>query len=92
MTTAAQEALTEEQTTSPHLFQASLRSLPSPCVCLSHLPTQWYSAPMLYLRQASWVSKVQILGAGMAWTHTDPLGEGLTTLWQVPVCPRGAIA
>ena len=57
-----QEALTEEPTVSPHLFQASLRSPPSPFLCPSPLPTWWCSAPVFYLRHGGWVSKLQILG------------------------------
>ena len=27
----------------------------------------------------------------MVWTGTDPLGQGLTVLWPVAVCPRKAV-
>lgn len=57
-----QGALTEEQTVFPLVSQGSLRSLPSPSLCPSHLPTQWYSVPVSYLRYAGCVSKLQILG------------------------------
>ena len=38
--TTVQETLTEEQTMSPPVFQASVRLLPSPHLCQSHLPAQ----------------------------------------------------
>lgn len=44
-----QEAFTEG-TVPPHLSQASLRFLPSPCLGLSHLFTWQHSAPVFYLR------------------------------------------
>ena len=69
MLTAIQEALSEEQTISPSLCHASLRSLPLPCLCLSLLPIWWHNAPVFYLRYASLVSKFQILGT---WHFTDP--------------------
>ena len=59
-----------------HLFQTSIRSLPSPCLCLSHLPTQRYYVPMFYLRNARWVSKLQILGTQHGTDTCWSSGEG----------------
>ena len=64
-----QEAHKEEQTISLPFYQASLRSLPSPCLCLSHLPTWQCSAPVFYLGLTSWVSKLQNLATLYS---TDP--------------------
>ena len=46
-----QESLIEEQTISPLVSLASVRSLPSSCLCPSRLPARQYSTPVLYLRR-----------------------------------------
>ena len=58
---AIQEAIIEEGTMSTHWPQASLRFLPSPCLCLGCL-TPSGSVLLFYLMHVGWVSKLQILG------------------------------
>ena len=76
---AIQEALTKGQTISPPVSQAFIRSLPSPCLCPHHLPSQRKCrAPVFKLRCTSWVQNSKFQGPGVTQSCTDPLGKGLT--------------
>ena len=63
---------------SPLGSQASIRSLPSPCLCLSHLPIWQHSTPVFYLRNVAGFQNSKFQGLSTAQTHANPLGEGLT--------------
>ena len=93
MSTAVQEALIEEQTVSSCVSEASLRSLPSPCLCLGSLPARPCSAPMFYFRHTGWVSKLQTLrthcGKDPCWSSGwgSCQAEACTTLSKGAVAP-----
>lgn len=58
-----EQTLTKEKTISAHLSQASLRSLPSPCLFRAVCPPAGpVSTPLFYLKHAGWVSKLHTLG------------------------------
>lgn len=74
------QAPIEEHTITSSVSQASIRSLLSPCLCLSYLPARWPCTPVFYLRY-EWVPKLQILEIHAS---TDSLGENLAAL----LCPE----
>lgn len=51
--TGVQETLTENRTSSPPLSQASVRLLPSACLCLGCWHIQHHNAPMFYVWHVS---------------------------------------
>ena len=85
-----QEAFTEEKTIIPLLSLASIRSLPSPCLCQSCLLARQHSTHVFYLRCVAGFqkSKLQILGTHWVETHANVPGEGLTSALPFPVFPE----
>ena len=69
-------ALVDMHSSASPWSQASICSLPSPCLCPSCVPSRWHLPPEFYLTQ-SCVSKPLTSEIPVAWTHANALGKGV---------------
>ena len=72
--------LTDTQSCTPLLSQASFYSLSLPCLCLKFVPARWCLLSKCYLRWG-YVSKPLTSETPLAWTCTDSLEEGFAKQW-----------